>query len=149
MKILVDADGCPVKNIVVAIAKEYSTPVIMFSNTSHIIDDDYSQVVIIGKGKDSVDFALINKTNKGDIVITQDYGLASMVLSKDAYAVNQNGYLYTTDNIDGLLFQRYSSQKIRQAGGRTTNPKKRKKEDDLNFEKVFKNLMVKLKEQRL
>lgn len=147
MKILVDADGCPVKNIIVKIAKEYLIPVIMLSNTSHIIDDGYSQVVIIGKGKDSVDFALINKTNKGDIVITQDYGLATMVLSKEAYAINQMGYLYTKDNIDGLLFHRYMSQKIRQGGGKTSNPKKRKKEDDIKFERVLKSLIIDLKGQ--
>lgn len=138
MKILVDADGCPVKNIIVKIAKEYEIPVIMFADTSHVIDDGYSKVVIVGKGFDSADFALINNVAKGDIIITQDYGVATMVLSKDAYAINQNGFIYTNENMDRLLFQRYLSQKTRRAGGKTSNPKKRKKEDNHKFEKCLR-----------
>ena len=97
MKILVDADGCPVKDIVVKIAKEYKIPVMMFADTSHFIDDGYSEVVIVGKGFNSADFALINNVVKGDIIITQDYGVATMVLSKDAHAINQNGFIYTNE----------------------------------------------------
>lgn len=144
MKILVDADGCPVKEIVVKVAKEYHIPVIMICNTSHIIDDGYSQVIIVGKGKDSVDIALINKVDKGDIVITQDYGVATMVLSKKAYAVNQNGFLYNEGNIDRLLFQRHISAKIRRAGGKTSNPKRRTKEDNKRFEGVLRELIEKI-----
>jgi len=144
MKILVDADGCPVKDIVVKIAKEYKIPVVMFVDTSHILKDDYSEIIIIGKGKDSVDFALINKVNKGDIVVTQDYGLATMALSKGAHPINQNGFLYTNENIDNLLFQRFMSQKMRRAGGKINNPKKRKKDDDLKFDVVFRKLIESL-----
>ncbi len=141
IRILVDADGCPVKDIVVSIAKKYSIPVIMISDTSHVIDDDYSEVVIVGKGKDSVDHALINRVNKGDIVVTQDYGVATMALSKKAHSINQNGFLYTNDNMDQLLFQRYLGQKIRRAGGRTSNTKKRKKEDNERFKVTFEKLV--------
>ncbi|WP_432406614.1 YaiI/YqxD family protein [Wukongibacter sp. M2B1] len=141
MKILVDADGCPVKSIIVRIAKEYGLPVIMFTDTSHLIDDGYSKVVVVGKGYDSADFALINNTTKGDIIVTQDYGVATMALSKDAHAINQNGLIYTNDNMDRLLFQRYLSQKVRRAGGRTSNPKKRKAEDNKKFEKGLKELV--------
>lgn len=148
MRILVDADGCPVKDIVIKIAKEYEIPVIMFTDTSHIIYDDYSEIIIIGKGKDSVDFALINKTNKGDIIVTQDYGVATMALSREAYAINQNGFLYTNENIDNLLFQRFVSQKIRKAGGKGNNPKKRKKEDNLRFENTFRDLIDDIEKQK-
>ncbi|WP_432662388.1 YaiI/YqxD family protein [Wukongibacter baidiensis] len=141
MKILVDADGCPVKSIIVKIAKEYQLPVVMFSDTSHIIDDGYSKVIVVGKGYNSADFALINHVDKDDIIITQDYGVATMVLSKGAHAINQNGLIYTNDNMDRLLFQRYLSQKVRKAGGKTSNPKKRKKEDNERFESSFKNLI--------
>lgn len=141
MKILVDADGCPVKDIIVKIAKNHGLPVIMFTDTSHIIDDGYSTVKIVSKGCDSVDFALINNVRKGDIVVTQDYGVATMALSKKAHAVNQNGLIYTNKNIDRLLFQRHISKKIRKSGGKTTNAKKRKKEDDENFKIAFKQLI--------
>ncbi|SHK34550.1 YaiI/YqxD family protein [Paramaledivibacter caminithermalis] len=142
MKILVDADGCPVKNIIVKVAKEYNIPVIMFTDTSHLIDDGYSKVVTVGKGLDSVDFALINNVNKGDIIVTQDYGLATMALSKKSYAINQNGLIYTNENIDRLLFQRYLYRKTRKAGGKTVNPKKRKKDDNQRFEKSLRNLIA-------
>lgn len=141
MRILVDADGCPVKNIVVKVAKEYEIPVVMFADTSHLIDDEYSKVIIVGKGYDSVDFALINNVNKGDIIVTQDYGVATMALSKKAYSINQNGLIYTNENMDKLLFQRYLSRKVRKAGGRTTNAKKRKKDDDVKFEKNLRYMI--------
>ncbi len=142
MKILVDADACPVKNIIIQIAKDYNLPVFMFIDTSHILDDGYSTVVTVAKGKDSVDIALINKAEKGDIIITQDYGLAAMALSKKAHAINQNGLIYTNDNMDLLLFQRHLSQKSRQAGMKTKNAKKRTKQDNKIFEEKFKLLCI-------
>jgi hypothetical protein len=144
MKILVDADGCPVKNIIIKVAKEYDIPVVMICNTSHIIDDGYSEVVIVGKGKDSVDIALINRADEGDIVVTQDYGVATMALARKAYAINQNGLIYNDDNIDALLFQRHISAKIRRAGGRAINPKKRTNEDNKRFERVLRELIVRV-----
>jgi len=141
MKILVDADACPVTKIVVKIGKKYNKEVILFTDTSHIIDDDYATTVIVDKGADAVDFALINKTKPYDIVISQDYGVATMALSKKAFCINQNGLVYTNDNIDNLLQKRYVSQQIRKAGGRTSGPPKRKKENDLKFEKSFIQLL--------
>ncbi|SHJ53891.1 YaiI/YqxD family protein [Tepidibacter formicigenes] len=140
MKILVDADACPVKNIIVKIGKEYNLNILMFIDTSHIINDGYSNVITVDKGRDSVDIALINKVNKDDIVVTQDYGLASMALSKKALVINQNGLVYTNDNIDMLLFQRHLSQKSRQAGIKTKKTKKRTKQNNEMFEENFRNL---------
>ena len=141
MKILVDADACPVTKTVVKIGKKYNKEVILFTDTSHIIDDDYATTVIVDKGPDSVDFALINKTKPYDIVVSQDYGVATMALSKKAFCINQNGLVYTDENIDNLLQKRYVSQQIRKAGGRTSGPPKRKKENDLQFEKSFIRLL--------
>lgn len=142
MKILVDADACPVKNIIVKIAKQLSIPVIMFIDTSHILNDGYSEVITVDKGADSVDFALINRTQKGDIVVTQDYGVAAMGLSKNAFPINQNGLIYTQDNIDKLLFERHISKKIRESGGRHGKIRKRNPEDDVRFETSFKRLCI-------
>jgi uncharacterized protein len=135
MKILVDADACPVKDIILHIGKKYEMKIIMFIDTCHIYCDDYSEVITVDKGRDSVDFALANKIEKYDIVVTQDYGVAAMALSKGALAIHQNGLIYDKDNIDKLLFERYLSQRVRKAGGRTTNQKKRTKENDIAFEK--------------
>ncbi len=141
MNILVDADACPVVSIIVKIAKMYHLNVTLFTDTSHMMNDGYSEVVMVDKGRDAVDIAIVNKTCAGDIIITQDYGLAAMILAKNAKAINQNGMMFTNENIDRLLFQRHMGQKIRNAGGRTPNMKKRIKENDVLFEKSFRKLI--------
>ena len=103
MRILIDADACPVYRIAERIAKENSIPVILFSDTNHVLTSDYSKVRVIGAGADAVDFALINASKAGDIIITQDYGVAAMALGKGAWAIHQSGKWYTNDNIDQML----------------------------------------------
>lgn len=142
MKILVDADACPVKDIIVSVAKEYKIPVIMFIDTTHILDDDYSKIVICDKGFNSADIVLINKAEKGDIIVTQDFGVATMALARGAYALNQNGLIFSNNNMDRLLFERHISQKVRRAGGKTSNPKKRTKENDKHFETSLRRLIA-------
>jgi uncharacterized protein len=144
MKILVDADACPVKQEVVKIAKKYDLEVIMVLDTSHIYKDDYSKVITVDKANDSVDFKIICKANKGDIIVTQDYGLASMCLGKGCSVIHQNGFLYTLENIDRMLFERYVNKKIRQDGKRGSYIKKRTKENNIDFEVAFNNLIKSL-----
>jgi len=141
MKILVDADACPVKKNIVKVAKSRKVHVVMVADTSHDIDDGYSEVVIVDKAKDSVDFALVNKVEKGDIVVTQDYGVAAMALAKGAKAINHNGLIYSDENMDKLLFERHISQKVRRSGGRVTGMTKRTKEQDEKFEKALELLI--------
>lgn len=135
MKILIDADGCPVIDITIKIAKILDIDVIIISDTSHNFDKYGVQTITVSKGNDASDFEIVNKVEKKDIVVTQDYGLAAMILVKGACAINQNGIIYTNENIDQLLFSRHVSKKIRSCGGRVKGPKKRKKEDDISFEK--------------
>ncbi len=146
MKILIDADGCPVVDETIKLASKYSIEVIIMCDTSHTFDKEGVQTIILSKGADSVDFALVNKVNKGDIVVTQDYGLAAMVLSKGGQAINQNGRVYDNNNIDQLLFTRHLSKKMRSAGARSKGPKKRTKEDDRTFEeglvRLCENIIV-------
>lgn len=80
MKIYVDADACPVVAIVEQIAKEYEIPVTLLCDTNHVLYSDYSEVVTVGAGADAVDFKLVSLCHKGDIVVTQDYGVAAMIL---------------------------------------------------------------------
>ncbi len=141
MQILVDADACPVKEIIVRIAKKYSIPVTMIIDTSHQLYDGYSTIITVDKARDSVDIKLINLLKKEDIVVTQDYGVAAMGLGKGAKVLNQNGLIYSDNNIDRLLFERHIGQKVRRAGGRTGSVKKRSKEDDDNFEKSLLKLI--------
>ena len=124
MKILIDADACPVTDIAVKIAKEYSIECIILCDTAHFIVRDGASTVTVEKGADSVDFRLVNMVENGDIAVTQDYGLAAMCLAKKAVPINQNGLIFTDKNIEELLYTRFVSKKIRMAGGRTKGPKK-------------------------
>jgi uncharacterized protein YaiI (UPF0178 family) len=87
----------------------------LLCDTNHVLSSDYSDVKIIGAGADAVDFALINLCHKGDIVVTQDYGVAAMALGKGAYSIHQSGRWYTNENIDELLMQRHVTKKARRS----------------------------------
>ena len=113
MKILVDADACPVVREIESVAKKHRVPVILFCDTHHILHSGYSEVKTIGAGADAVDFALVNFCHTGDIVITQDYGLAAMALGKRAYVMHSSGLRYTDENIGRLLEERYMVKELR------------------------------------
>ena len=141
MKIIVDADACPVKDIIEDLAKRRKARVIMVSNYSHEISSQYAEVVRVDKVSQAADVTIVNMTETGDIVVTQDYGLASLVLGKGAVAINPNGRIYTANNIDMLLTQRYLNAKARQAGLKSINPRKRTGKDDNNFQKNFDRIL--------
>lgn len=141
MKIFVDADGCPVVQIAIDLAKESSLEIIVVKNFAHRITDDYAEVVSVDIENDSADFYIVNHLSKGDLVVTQDYGLAALVLAKGAYPINQNGLVYTPDNIDGMLNTRHVHQQLRKAGKHHSNAKKRIKENDDKFRVNFRRLI--------
>lgn len=145
--IYVDADACPVIGIIEKTAKEFSLPVTLICDTSHIISSDYSTVLVVGKGNDAVDFNLVNRAQKGDVVVTQDYGLAAMVLAKGAYAINQNGIVFDSNNIGLYLDSRYFSGKARRESAKChlKGPKKRSKDDDERFYKALHTMLNALK----
>jgi hypothetical protein len=144
VKIYVDADACPVVGIVELVARKNNIPVVLLCDTNHVLSSDYSEVKIIGAGADAVDFALINMCKKGDIVVTQDYGVAAMALGKGAYAIHQSGKWYTNDNIDRMLMERHLNKKSRRASGKhhLKGPKKRTEEDDVRFRESFEKLII-------
>ena len=137
MKIIIDADACPVVDIAVNTAKERGIPCIIVCDNTHSIERNGAKTIVVDKGADSADCKIANLTEKGDVVITQDYGLATLILGKGAKALNQNGLIYTNDNIDNLLFTRHVSRKERMAGNRTKGPKKRTHQNDLDFINSF------------
>ena len=143
MQILVDADACPVTKIVEQIARERGIPCSLLCDTNHVLSSDYSEIKIIGAGADAVDFALINLCHKGDIVVTQDYGVAAMALGKGAYAIHQSGRWYTNENIDRLLMERHMAKKVRMGKGKhhLKGPAKRTQEDDDRFREAFEKLV--------
>lgn len=145
MKIIIDGDACPSKNIIEKAAKEYEIDLLIFCSIDHMITSDYAEVRYVDKGSQMVDMKVANEAKKNDIVITQDYGVAAMVLPRGVFAIGPKGNIYSNENIDTLLLQRHLSAKARRAGQKTTNPKKRIKEDD---EKLYHNLVKLIKQAK-
>ncbi len=141
MTVFVDADACPVTGITVALCREYKVNCVLCCDTAHEIHREGAETLVFDKGADSVDFAIANRVSPGDIVITQDYGLASMCLAKKARVLHQDGWAYTEYNIQALMFQRHESKKHRLAGGRTKGPSKRKPEQDKAFAASLQQLL--------
>lgn len=142
MTILIDADGCPVVDLTVQLARKYNVPVIILCDTAHQIEREGAQTLTFDKGADSVDFALVNHVIPGDLVITQDYGLASMCLARRARVLNQNGLEYTAQNIDLLLLRRHENKKLLRSGKHPKGSAKRTKEQDETFERALGKMLV-------
>ena len=141
MKVLIDADACPVVDIAVTLCREWKTECILFCDTAHQLHREGAETLVFDKGADSVDFALVNRVSAGDLVITQDYGLASMCLAKNARILHQDGWEYTEYNIQALLFQRHESKKHRMAGGRIKGHSKRTNQQNEAFRCAFQKLL--------
>lgn len=141
MKLLIDADGCPVVDCALKLAKQYGAEAIILCDTSHRFEREGARTITVSKGADSVDFALVNLVAPGDIVVTQDYGLAAMCLARRAVPIHQDGMVYTDDNIDSLLLARHTARKIRSAGGRLKGNAKRTKQQDQLFERALAALL--------
>ena len=143
MKIIVDADGCPVTKIAVKLAKKNKLKCILVSDFNHQLKDAYAEIIAVDKGIDAADFKILSLLTKGDVLVTQDYGLASLALPKGCFVINQNGFFYDEDNIDQLLLTRHISKQMRKSGQRSKGPSKRKKEDDVLFEDKLKEFLNK------
>ena len=133
MRVLIDADGCPVVDIAITCARRRNVPVILVCDTAHEFHREGAETIVVSQGADSADFRLVNLLEKGDLVITQDYGLAAMALARGAQALSQDGMRYTNDNIDSLLLARHTARKIRMGGGRLKGPAKRTQAQDEAF----------------
>ena len=141
MRVLIDADGSPVVDITVSVCHSYAVPCLILCDTAHAIRRDGAETLVFDKGADSVDYALVNRISPGDIVVTQDYGVASMSLARNARVLHQDGWEYTADNIDALLLSRHESRKYRASGGRTKGPRKRTQEQNKTFERALIELI--------
>lgn len=138
MKIYVDADACPVVRIVENLAKKHEVPCTLLCDTNHILNSDYSEVIVVGAGADAVDFKLISLLKRGDICVSQDYGVAAMALGKGCFAIHQSGKWYTNENIDQMLMERHLAKKARRSSKthHLKGPAKRTAEDDERFEQA-------------
>ena len=140
MRVFVDADACPVVGIIEKVAREHNVPVTLLCDTNHVLFSDYSEVIVVGAGADAVDYKLISICHKGDIVVSQDYGMA---LGKGAYAIHQSGKWYTNENIDQMLMERHLNKKARRASRKNhlKGPRKRTSEDNERFRESFEKMI--------
>ena len=142
MTIYIDADACPVTRIAERVAKEFAIPMVLLCDTNHVLTSDYSEIRVIGAGADAVDIALINLCRSGDIVVTQDYGVAALALGKGAQAIHQSGKWFTDENIDGLLMERHMAKVARRKSkNHLKGPAKRTAEDNRRFEESFRRMI--------
>ena len=146
--IFVDADACPVVGIVEEIAEKYNIPTTLLCDTNHILYSDYSEVIVVGAGADAVDYKLISICHKGDVVVTQDYGVAAMALGKGAYAIHQSGKWYTNENIDQMLMERHLNKKARRSSHKNhmKGPRRRTEEEDVRLAQSFEKLVAGFKD---
>lgn len=145
MKIMVDADACPVKEIIIHCARKHGLEVMMVCDVAHMLfyEEDFVTIVTVDQGADSADLAIANRTSAGDICITQDYGLASLLLAKKAVVLHPNGFFYTHENIDRMLFERHLSKEMRrQKKSRGGHIRKRTKEDDEKFLNALERAII-------
>ncbi|MEH7254897.1 YaiI/YqxD family protein [Neobacillus niacini] len=144
MKILVDADACPVKDIIISEGTKAGIPITLVTSFSHFsITEQPSGVetIYVDSGADAADYRIMKLAQKEDIIVTQDYGLASLGLAKGCKVLHQNGYSYTNENIDQLLQTRYLSAMARKSGKRTKGPKPFTSEDKEKFRGLFKRVI--------
>lgn len=138
---MIDAGGCPVVDLTIRVCKGHGVPVLVLCDTAHRIERAGAETPVFDKGADSVDFALVNRVKAGDVVVTQDYGLASMCLARRARVLNQNGLEYTAGNIDALLERRWQNKKLLRAGKHPKGPARRTKEQDAAFAKALDEIL--------
>lgn len=145
MKIIIDADASPIIHMTKDIAKANRIDLVLVSDINHLIDVDYGEVIQVDHGLDEADHTIVGLVEKGDLVITQDYGLASLVLMKQASAMHHNGWFYTNQNIDGLLMQRQMAHQMRKKHKRYQHIPKRTKDDDEHFRQALTRWLEKEK----
>lgn len=144
MKIYVDADACPVKDIIISEATDFGIEVILVSSFSHFSNAEQPsgvKTIYVDSGAEAADYRIVKLVEKGDMIVTQDYGLASLGLAKGIIVLHHKGFRYTNENIDQLLQTRYLSAMARKGGQRTKGPKPFTAEDREQFRDLFKQVI--------
>lgn len=147
-KILVDADACPVKDIISEVAVEFDIAVVLVASIAHKTEQTFpnTEQIWVDSSPQAVDMAIVNRLSPGDLIVTGDYGLASLVLAKGGRAISPRGHLYHHKNIDTLLMQRHVDAKIRRSGGKTRGPKAFSGEDKKSFTIRLRGILTTIKD---
>ncbi len=141
MKIWIDADGCPIVDLAIRIAKVQGLPISVVKNHAIHIENTYAEIITVDISRDSADYYIVNHIATGDLVITQDNGLAAMVLAKRGKCLNFNGRTLDAQNIDFILDSRHQSREARMKKQKGPKHRKRTPQDDLDFEKALVRLI--------
>lgn len=141
MKIVVDADACPRQalQITLSMGKKYSLPVWTVASFEHNIDSEHH--IVVGNSSQEADIKLANLAQAGDIAVTQDWGLAAILLGQGVKCLSPAGRVYNDKTIDFLLEERNIKHRFRQGGGRTRGPRKRTPADDRRFKRALEQLI--------
>lgn len=145
MKVIIDADACPVKDIVIEQTKLKDIGVVLVSSLAHFSSKELAphvDAVYVDAGPDAADYKIVQLAEDGDIVVTQDYGLASLLLPKGCIVLHHTGFEYNDMNMNHLLGTRHVSSMIRKGGGRTKGPKPLSQENKDAFLKVFQKIIT-------
>ncbi|KAA9024017.1 YaiI/YqxD family protein [Niallia endozanthoxylica] len=146
MKIYIDADACPVKDIIISEGTKAEIPVVMVTSFSHFSNAEQPsgvETIYVDSGADAADYRIMKLAQRGDLIVTQDYGLASLGLAKGCTVLHHKGFIYTSENIDQLLQTRYLSAMARKGGKRTKGPKPFTSEDKEKFRELFIKIISK------
>lgn len=141
MRILVDGDACPQRDEIASVAKEYGFSMIVFMDYAHVVESEDYEIRTCEVGKDQVDFMIVSEVKSGDLVITQDYGLAALVLTKGALVLHVSGRIVSHDDIDGLLLRRYKGYQQRKKDKHIKGPRKRSQVERQFFINQLKNIL--------
>ena len=139
MRVLVDADACPVLEIVRRLCARDGVPVITVSSFRHNIGGEGH--IMVGPEPQAADMAIINRTQRGDLVVTQDWGLAGLALARGAHAISPWGHRFRDDEMDGRLAQRALHARLRRGGVRLPGPRRRTAADDASFEQALQAVL--------
>jgi uncharacterized protein YaiI (UPF0178 family) len=140
VRILVDADACPVRGEVESVARRHGVTVLYFANSSQD-EGSLGAVRRVNDRRDAADFAIAAECGPGDIVVTDDIGLASMALGEKARALSSRGRQFTPEIIPMLLQERHLARKVRRAGGRTPGPHALTAADRRRFTRVLAEML--------
>jgi uncharacterized protein YaiI (UPF0178 family) len=148
VKLIVDADACPRAALEMCrvAAKEYGLELVTVSSFNHNISGDNHTTV--GNAPDEADLKIANLACRGDIVVTQDMGLAALALARGACAINTMGREYLDEDMPLMLEQRAAGARYRRGGGRTPGPRKRKAMDDRSFQSGLAAMLARLKAEK-
>lgn len=146
--VYVDADACPVKREIIETCRAFGVRVVLVASHAHRMPEagDGVDVVQVDRAGQSADLAIANRIGRGDVLVTQDFGLAALALARGAAVLSERGREYRPETIDALLASRHAAAKARRGGGRTKGPAAFAGEDRRKFLQTLTKVLRRLQE---